>query len=104
VITAAGETTRAAVKGASDTGRDVALVARGAVEGTIEAATEIGGNVGGVAKAAAVGAVEAAGAVGAQAVRTVRDLLVGVAGGFKDVLAAILPKKAEGEGEVGKPH
>jgi hypothetical protein len=92
VIGAATETARSAVKGAAEVGGDVAMVARRTLEGAVEAAQEIGGNVGDIAVATAKGAVESAGTVGNAAVSTVRDMLVGVAGGFKDVASAILPK------------
>ena len=68
------------------------LVARRAVDGVIEATKEVGGNVEEVAKVAVGGAIEAAGAIGNTAVRSVKDMLVGVAEGVKEVASSILPK------------
>jgi hypothetical protein len=39
--------------------------------------------------------VEAAGAISNTAVATVRDVLVGIAGGIKDVAGAVLPKTSK---------
>jgi hypothetical protein len=92
VIKAASETGRTAVRSAADVGGDVALVAKRTVDGVIEAARETGGNAAEVAIAAADGAVEAAGTISKTAVTTVRDVLLGIVGGVKDVASAALPK------------
>lgn len=63
------------------------------VDGVIEATKEIGGNVEEVAKIAVGGAIEAAGTIGNTAVRSVRDMLVGVVEGVKEVLNAAVPKQ-----------
>jgi hypothetical protein len=52
----------------------------------------MGGKVDEVAKVAIGGAIEAAGSIGNTAVKAVRDALIGVAEGTKDVLVAVLPK------------
>ncbi len=60
-------------------------MAKGAVDGIIEATKEVGGNLEAVAISAVGGAVEAAGSIGSAAVATVKDVLIGVVGGLKDV-------------------
>ena len=52
----------------------------------------MGGNVEEVAKVAISGALEAAGTIGKTAVQEVKDVLLGVAGGTKEILNAVLPK------------
>jgi hypothetical protein len=91
VVKSAGQIAQGAVKGASEIGADVAIVGRRAIDGVIEATKEIGGNVEQVAVEAVGGAVKAAGTIGNTAVTAMRDLLVGAAGGVKDVLAAAMP-------------
>ena len=47
------------------------------------------------------GAIEAAGTIGTSAVKTVREMLVGVVEGVKDVASAALPK---GTGSTSTPE
>ena len=75
------------------------------MDGVIEATKEVGGNVEEVAKVAVGGAIEAAGSIGNTAVRSVREMLVGVVEGVKEVASALLPKgsgtaSASGEGKT----
>lgn len=95
IITAASSTVRAAVQGAADVGADVGLVARRAIDGSIEAASEVGGNVIQVAQSAGNAAIEAAGSIGNTAVSAVREVLLGLVGGVKDVAGAALPRPSQ---------
>ena len=52
---------------------------------------ETGGNIEEAAKIAAGGAIEASGTVGTSAVKTVREMLVGVVKGIKEVASVPLP-------------
>ncbi len=93
VIMAARETARAAVSSAAEVGGDLAMVARRAVDGVIEA----------TARRPAVTRPRSPRPPPAApwrppapssntAVATVRDVLVGIAGGIEDVVGAVLPK------------
>jgi hypothetical protein len=75
----------------------VGLVARRTVDGVIEATKEIGGNVEEVAKVAVGGAIEAAGTIGKMTVRSVKDMLVGVAEGVKELASSLLLKTKSGQ-------
>jgi predicted transcriptional regulator len=60
------------------------------VDGIIEAARETGANVEEMAKVTVNGAIEAAGSIGNTAVKAVRDVLVNVVEGVKDIAGAAL--------------
>ena len=72
-------------------GPDVGVGAKRAVDGVIEAGVETGGNVLEITKAATTGAIEAAGTIGTTAVTTMKDILLGVVAGVKEVAGAALP-------------
>ena len=97
VMTAASRTVKGAVTGAAEVGGDVSVVARRAVEGAIEAGKEIGANVEELAGAAVSGAIEAAASIGTTAARSVKEILIGVVEGLREVAgAAFLPDPPEG--------
>ncbi|MEJ2070706.1 MAG: hypothetical protein P8X58_09930 [Syntrophobacterales bacterium] len=97
---------KGAVRGASEVGGDVALVARSAVSGVMEAAGQAGSNVGSATKAAVTGAMEAASSLSQTAITGVRDVLVTAVGGLKDVVAAMMPKgeRPSGTGAEATPE
>jgi hypothetical protein len=86
------------------------MVARRAIDGLIEATTEIGGDTGQAARRAVQGAIEAAGEISHTAVRTVRDVLIGIGSGLGQAIEAMLPQSthphAAGEQRPtrAKPH
>ena len=102
MISVAGQTARAAVKGAYEIGADVAVVAKRTVDGIIEAAREIGGNVEGIARAAVGGAIESAGAVGDVVLKSVKGVLGGVVEGVKGFAECAASSKKSGA-EAGSP-
>jgi phage-related protein len=73
------------------------MVAKRTIDGVVEATTETGGNVVETARAVAGGAAEAIGGIGTTAVTSVRDILLSVVGGVKDVASAALPRSAYAE-------
>lgn len=53
---------------------------------------ELGGNVEEVAKVVVTGTIDTAGSIGNSAIRTVKEMMVGVVEGVKDVAGSALPK------------
>jgi hypothetical protein len=99
VVSAATETAKAAVSGVAAVGGDTLMVAKRTVDGVMEATTETGGNVV-ETRAVAGGAAEAIGGIGTTAVSSVRNILLSVVTGVKDVANAALPKPQETGGRV----
>jgi hypothetical protein len=94
VVAASFEITRSLILVAATLGADLGIVARRAIDGLIGAAGEVGADVGQLGKRAIEGAIEAAGEISQLAVRTVRDVLVGVAGSLGHTIEAMLPRGA----------
>jgi phage-related protein len=76
------------------------MVAKRTIDGVVEATNETGGNVVETARAVVGGAAEAIGGIGTTAVSSVRDILLGVVTGIKDVANAALPRPPEGTASV----
>ncbi|WP_052452564.1 hypothetical protein [Noviherbaspirillum autotrophicum] len=91
VIGAGSETLRSVIHHAAAIGADVGLVAKRAMNGIIEGVSETGGNVGQAASRATEGAIEEAGRIGNMAVKTVKDVLIGIGDGVGEVLGKMLP-------------
>lgn len=91
VMQAASDTVRSVIRHTAEVGADVGLVARRAVNGVIEGVAETGGNVAQVARRATEGAIEEAGRISNMAVKTVKDVLIGIGSGVGEVLDAVLP-------------
>ena len=68
------------------------MVAKRTLDGVVEATNETGGNAVETARAVASSAAEAVGGFGTTAVSSVRDILLGVVTGVKDVANAALPR------------
>ena len=62
----------------------------------------MGANAEDVAKVAVGGAIEAAGAIGSTALRAVREMLVGVAAGVRDVAEAAIPTRSPAAAEPAR--
>ena len=73
------------------------------MDGVIEATKEIGGNVEEVAQVAVGGAIETAGAIGNTALKAVKDMLVGVVEGVKEIASAALPKPRTTSPDITPP-
>lgn len=101
VVTASFETLRSIIKHAAAAGADIGVVARQSVDGVIEATAETGGNIAEVGRKAIEGAIEEAGNVGNMAVRTVKDVLIGIAASLGETIGAALP---HGATEQLPPH
>lgn len=94
VVAASFEAMRSLIRIAATLGADVGTIARHAIDGMIEATTETGGNVAQLGKRAIEGAIEEAGKVSNMAVKTVTDVLIGIAGGMGHTIGAMLPRGA----------
>jgi hypothetical protein len=70
----------------------VGTVARRAIEGILEATREVGGNVEDVARVISEEAIESAGTIGEPAVKTVKNLTIGIVAGIKEIIEAALLK------------
>jgi hypothetical protein len=79
-------TAGAVVKGTSEVAGDVAMAAKGAVEGAIAGAKELSVDATEAASAAATGAVKAAGEIGSGVAEQVRNAVTGTIAGVKVVL------------------
>lgn len=97
----------AIVERAAPAGANLTVVARRAVDGAVEAAGEIDTSmVVEVARNAATGAIEGAGSAGNTAINTVRNVLVGLAGGIRNFVNTTWPSRdmtpgpAEGESQT----
>ena len=91
VVAAASRAVKGAITGAAGVGGDVAVVARRAVEGAIEAGKEVGANVEEIARVTVGGAVDAATSIGTTASRTVKEILIGVTEGAREIAGATFP-------------
>jgi len=89
---AARLTIKEALSGAAEIGVDVGTVARRAIEGILEATREVGGNVEDVARVISEEAIESAGTIGEAAVKTVKNLTIGIVAGIKEIIEAALLK------------
>jgi hypothetical protein len=94
IVTASSETLRSIIRHAATIGVDVGMLSRHAVDGVIEATAEIGGDMSQVARQAIEGAIEEAGKISNLTVRVVKEVLIGVAGGFGETIGAALPHGA----------
>jgi hypothetical protein len=81
-----GASAGSVVKTAAQVGGDVAVAAKGAVEGAIIGAREIGVDAAEAASAAATGALAAAGDISTAATEQVRRAVTGVISGVKVVV------------------
>jgi len=79
-------TAGAVVKGTSEVAGDVAVAAKGAVEGAIAGAKELSMDATKAASAAATGAVKAAGEIGSGVAKQVCNAVTGTIAGVKVVL------------------
>lgn len=91
VVLASFDTMRALILVGGALGADLGLVARQAISGILDAAGETGGDAGRIGTRAAEGAIGAAGEISQMAVGTVRDVLIGIAGGASKSAAARAP-------------
>ena len=102
VLQAIEDSTRGMVKATAETGGDVAVVARNAVEQSIESAKGISLRAEDAASAAANGAVSAAGSFGEATAGAFTGAVVGVVNGVSVTLRAPFRGGGnEGEGRTG---
>jgi hypothetical protein len=99
VVTASFETVRSLIKHSATLGADVGWVARHAVDGVIEATVESGGNIAQVGKKAIQGAIEEAENLSTMAVKSVKNVLIGIAGSLGETIGAALPHPGARAGE-----
>jgi hypothetical protein len=91
VVAASFETVRSVIRHAAKVQADLGIVAKRAVDGVIEATVETGGNVAAVGRSAIEGAIDEAGNVSNMAVKTVKDVLINIAGSLGQTIGAALP-------------
>lgn len=100
VITASSEIMRSVIRHGAMVGADMGSVTRRAVDGLIEATAETGGDIAGIGRKAVQGAIEEAGKVSHLAVKTVKEVLVGLAGSVGETLQAAIPQAALQSGQL----
>jgi hypothetical protein len=103
VVVASFEVTRSLILVTATLGADLGMVARRAIDGLIEATGEIGGDVGQIGRRAIQGAIEAAGEISHTGVRTVTDVLIGIASGLGQTIEAMLPHGSHARTALEQP-
>lgn len=104
VVLASFDTMRALILAGGALGADLGLVARQAIGGILDAVGETGGDAGRIGTRAAEGAIAAAGEISQMAIGTVREVLVGIAGGIGKNERMALPRSGTHAPGAATPH
>lgn len=93
-VAASFEIMRSVIRHGAAVGADIGGVTRRAVDGLVEATAETGGDVAGIGRKAVQGAIEEAGNISNLTVKTVKEVLIGLAGSVGETLQAATPQAA----------